>query len=359
MSTGWFRERYEEPATYSRRKSSWYRDVPSIIIPISFYLFDVTNGALDDVHDGGVKDPVIGFVVVESPVQVQRQLVGEHPQRSGLVHLEIVGELERLAVGRHQVIGVGGILVRVPERVPAAHAVLVDLGVEQRAGVLVQRRTAGLGVRAPGAQHLVLVVAVRRDAGVLNDVGGHAKLPGAGQRVEVQGPVPVLLDRGQGHAEYAVGPLEVLTAHMEVTGQRVEVEEVVLDPPRRVGRETVHDQPVSAQVRYVRESVVARFLGRVSDDVGEERVGLHVVRSKRVLPDQRVRVQVEHHEFGCLHLNGLAPHVLQTGVDQPQSVAHVHVDPKHGHDPIGRVRRQTVLFVARIRYQVGRSVFRF
>jgi len=83
------------------------------------------------------------------------------------------------------VIGVGGVFVRVPERVPAAHAILVYLGVEQRTGSLVERRPAGLGVRAPGAQHLVLVVAVRRDAGVLDDVRGHAKLPGAGQRVEV------------------------------------------------------------------------------------------------------------------------------------------------------------------------------
>jgi len=83
------------------------------------------------------------------------------------------------------VVGVSGVLVRVPERVPAAHAVLVYLRVEQRPGGLVQRRPAGLGVRAPGAQHLVLVVAVRRDAGVLDDVRGHAKLPGTGQRMEV------------------------------------------------------------------------------------------------------------------------------------------------------------------------------
>jgi len=257
------------------------------------------------------------------------------------------------------VVGVGRVLVRVPERVPAAHAVLVDLRVEQRAGVLVQRRPAGLGVRAPGAQHLVLVVAVGRDAGVLHDVRGHAELPGAGQRVEVQRPVPVLLDRGQRHAEYAVGPLEVLAAHVEVAGQRVEVEVVVLDAPRRVGREAVHDQSVTAQVGHVRERVVARLLGRVRDDVGEERVGFHVFGFERVLPDQRVRVQVEHHEFGRLHLYGLAPHVLQTGVDQPQPVAHVHVDAEHRHDPIARVRRQTVLLVVRVRNQAGRSVFRF
>jgi len=146
---------------------------------------------------------------------------------------------------------------------------------------------------------------------------------------------------------------------VEVAGQRVKVEEVVLHPPRRVRREAVHDQPVPSQVRDVRERVVARFLGSVRQDVGEERVGLHVIGSERVLPDQRVRVQVEHHELGSLHRDGLAPHVVQTGVDQPQSIAHVHVDAEHGHDSIGHVGRQTVLFVIRVRYQIGRSVFRF
>lgn len=256
-------------------------------------------------------------------------------------------------------VGVGGVLVRVPERVPAAHAVLVYLGVEQRPGGLVQRRPAGLGVRAPRAQHLVLVVAVRSDTSVLDDVRGHAKLSGAGQRVEVQSPVPVLLDRGQRHAEYAVGPLEILATHVEVAGQRVKVEEVVLHPPRRVRREAVHDQSVPAQIRDVRVRVVASFLGSVRHDVGEERVGLHVIGSESVLPDQHVSVQVEYHELGRLHQVGLAPHVVQTGVDQPQSIAHVNVDAIHGHDSIGRVVRQTILFVVRVRYQIGRSVFRF
>jgi len=150
-----------------------------------------------------------------------------------------------------------------------------------------------------------------------------------------------------------------VAAHVEVAGQRVEVEEVVLHPPRRVRREAVHDQPVPAQVRYVRECVIARVLGGVRDDVGEERVGLHVVRSERVLPDQRVRVQVEHHDLGRLHRVGFAPHVVQTGVDQPQSVTRVHVDAEHGHDSIGHVVRQTILFVIRVWNQIGRSVFRF
>jgi len=243
-----------------------------------------------------------------------------------------------LAVGRHQGVRVGRILVRIPVRVPTADTVFVQLGVNQDAGVLVQRRAARLGVRAPGPEHFVLVVTLRRDAGVLHDARGHAELPGAGQRVEVQRPEPVVLHRRQGHAEYAVGPLEVVAAHVEVTGQRVEVEVMVLHPPRGVGREAVHHQPVSAQVRDVGERVVACVFGRVGDDVGEERVGFHVVRPERVLPDQRVGVQVEHHELGGLELITLAPDVAQAGVHYPQTIAHVYANTEHRHYAIGRVR---------------------
>jgi len=144
-----------------------------------------------------------------------------------------------------------------------------------------------------------------------------------------------------------------VAANVEVAGQRVEVEEVVLHPPRCVRREAVHDQPVPAQIRYVRESVIARVLGRVRDDVGEERVGLHVIRFERVLPDQRVRVQVKHQNLGSLYRVGFAPHVVQTGVNQPQSVTRVNVDAEHGHDAIGHVVRQTILFVIRVWNQFG------
>jgi len=277
-------------------------------------LFYVTNGAFDDVYDGGVKYPVVGLVRIETFEQEQRQLVREHPQRSGLVHFQVVREHHRLAVRRYQQVRVGRVLVRVPVRVPAADPVLVHLRVEQRAGVLVQRRPAGLGVRAPGPEHFVLVVAVRRDARVLHDARGHAELPGAGQRVEVQRPEPVLLHRRQGHAEHAVGPLEVVAAHVEVAAERIEMEVMVFHPPRGVGRETVHDQPVTAQVGDVRERVVAGVSGRVRDDVGEERVGFHVVRPERVLSDQRVGVQVEYHDLRCLRLFGHAHDVIQAGV---------------------------------------------
>jgi len=205
------------------------------------------------------------------------------------------------------------------------------LGVEQDAGVLVQRRAASLGVRASGPEHFVLVVTVGRDAGVLDNARGHAKLPSAGQRVKVQRSEPVVLDRRQGHAEYPIGPLEVLTAHVEVPGQWVKVEVMMLHSPGRIGRKTIHDQPVTTQVRYVRECVVARLRGRVRDDVGEERIGLHVVGSERVLSDQRVGFQVKYHQLRSLQLLGLAPDVVQPSVDQPQPVARVHVHTEHGH----------------------------
>lgn len=72
-------------------------------------------------------------------------------------------------------------------------------------------------------------------------MGGHTKFPGAGQRVEVQRSESVLLDRRQGHAEYAVGPLEILATHVKVTGQRIEIKVMMLNPPRGVCRETVDD----------------------------------------------------------------------------------------------------------------------
>lgn len=114
-------------------------------------------------------------------------------------------------------------------------------------------------------------------------MGGHTKFPCTGQRVKVQRSETVLLDRRQGHAEYAVGPLEVMAAHVKVTGQRVEIKVMVLNPPRGVGRETIHDQPVTAKVRDVCERVVASVFGRIHDDVGEERIGRHVGGIERVL----------------------------------------------------------------------------
>lgn len=203
-------------------------------------LFNVTDGSLDHVHNGGVKNPKVRHVRLKALVQEQWQLVREHPQRTRLVHLEIIRELQRAAVWRHQEVGVGRVLVRVPVRVPTANAVLVHLGVEQGAGVLVHRRTAGLGVGAPGPEHLILIVAVRRDASILDDLRGHGKLSGTGQRMEVQSSEPVVPDRWQGHAEYPVGPLEVMAAHVEITVQRVEVEIMVLHSPGRVGRQAVH-----------------------------------------------------------------------------------------------------------------------
>jgi len=122
-----------------------------------------------------------------------------------------------------------------------------------------------------------------------------------------------------------------MTAHVEVPGQRVKVEVMMLHSPGRIGRKTVHDQPITAQVGYVRECVVARLRGRVRDDVGEERIGLHVVSSERVLSDQFVSFQVKYHQLGCLQLLGLAPDVVQPSVDQPQPVARVHVNSEHGH----------------------------
>lgn len=347
--------RYEEPeffnVSFHNNAITYYKYV--------FSLLDITNGAFDDIYDRSVENPVIGLVGVETFVQKQRQFVRKHPKGSGFVHFEIVGELHCLAVGRHQEVGVGRILVRVAERVPATDAVLVHLSVEQGAGVLVQGRPAGLGVGTSGPEHLVLVVAVRGDTGVLHDVRGHAKFPGAGQRVEVQRPVPVVPYRRQGHAEYTVGPLEVHATHVVVAGQRVEVEVMVLDPPGRVCGEAVHHQPVAAQVRDVGKRVVASLPGGVYQDVGEERVGLHVVRFKRVLPDQGVSVQVENHNLGGLQLVGRTPDVVQTGVDQPQSVTMVHVHAEYGYDAIGRVRGQAVLFVVWVRYQIGRSILRF
>lgn len=82
--------------------------------------------------------------------------------------------------------------------------------------------------------------------------------------MEVHGAEAVLLvDRGQGEAEHAVSPLEVDTGHVVVAGQRVEVEEVVLDAVRRVLLPRVHHQTVAAQVGDVGVGIITSLSGRI------------------------------------------------------------------------------------------------
>lgn len=150
-----------------------------------------------------------------------------------------------------------------------------------------------------------------------------------------------------------------MATHVKVTGQRVEIKVMVLDPPRGVGRETIHDQPVTTEVRDVRERVVASVFSRVYDDVGEERIGRHVGGIERVLSNQSIGVQVEYHNFGGLQLFAGTKGVVHAGVHDPQPIARVHVDAEYRHDAVGRVRGQTVLFVIRIRYQIWRPIFWF
>lgn len=75
-----------------------------------------------------------------------------------MVDFEVVGEDHRLVVGCHQEVGLWAVLVGVCEGVPAADAVLVDLGIEQDAGLGVQEGSGRLAVKPSASDHLCFSV---------------------------------------------------------------------------------------------------------------------------------------------------------------------------------------------------------
>lgn len=117
-------------------------------------ILDLTHRALYHVLDRALEDTVVDLLRVELLVDVVGQPVREEPEVALVVDLEIVGEDHRLVVRRHQKVGLRAVLVGVCEGVPAADAVLVELRVEQDAGLGVQERSGSLAVRPSASDHL-------------------------------------------------------------------------------------------------------------------------------------------------------------------------------------------------------------
>ena len=111
--------------------------------------------------------------------------------------------------------------------------------------------------------------------------------------MEEQGSVVVDVHGAQRYAENPVRPLELQTVELVLGGQRVRVEEVVLDPEGGVVEEVVHQQSVTEHVGGVGYRRVAVLVPDVHHDVRVQGVLLHLVARYRVLSHESVGRQVE------------------------------------------------------------------
>lgn len=185
--------------------------------------------------------PVIDLGRVHLAVQVPVQSVAEHPDplRGLLVHLEVVGEVQRrsrVAAGQQSLRG----RPEVASRVPAAHPSLGQQVVVHHA-VGAHRHAGRLALPVPGAPRVVergkvLDEVARVQRRVPQRRGRHVELVVAGQRMEVQHPVAGHRLRRQAHAENAVHPVERDAVDPVMAVQRVRIEIRMVDPARSVLR---------------------------------------------------------------------------------------------------------------------------
>lgn len=281
------------------------------------------------VPDGGGQDPVVDVVGVQLPVHELGQPVREHPEVPAGVHLDVVREHHRGVVHVDPPLRLHRVRrVRGP---PAGDRVQVDEGVEQHPGFAVEEGHPALALRAPAAQHPELAEAPRGRLRVPQDPRADGELPRARQRVEVQRRVPVGIGRRQRHPEHPVRPLERHPRHVELARQRVDVEVVVLHPPRGPVRPRVHHDPRRPQVRDVNVAVLAVVV--LHRQVREEPVLLGLLLRDDVPADLLVGGQVVDDELGRRVRLRVLEELGDAGVHHPEAAAAVRAHPERRDDP--------------------------
>lgn len=129
---------------------------------------------------------IVVLLGVERFVQEHRHTIGQHPQVAIEVDLQVIGEDERVRVGVDDALRLGRVRFAT---VPAAHAVLVHLRVEQHVRLVVVEFGRRLTVLAAIAEQLEVKVCV--GAGGVCFVLQHQirddKLLVRGERMEVDG----------------------------------------------------------------------------------------------------------------------------------------------------------------------------
>lgn len=98
---------------------------------------------------------------------------------------------------------------------------------------------------------------IQSNALVSHHLGRHHVLVGTGQRMEMERTVPIDPIPSQRYSEDSVGPLEIDACHVVVSIAGLQVEEVVVDPPRLVGHPRINNQTIGCHVGDIGEGVLA------------------------------------------------------------------------------------------------------
>lgn len=79
---------------------------------------------------------------------------------------------------------------------------------------------------------------------------------------------------------------------MDITVQRVEVKEVMADPPGVILLPAVHHHPVFAQVAHVRVRFIALSRWHIDHEIGDEAISLYVRVLQSVFADNLQQVHI-------------------------------------------------------------------
>lgn len=79
---------------------------------------------------------------------------------------------------------------------------------------------------------------------------------------------------------------------MNITIQRIEMEEVMINPPRIVLLPAVHHYPICTEVAHVHVRFVAFCRKHVDHEIGDEAVGLYVRVLQSIFTDNLQQVHV-------------------------------------------------------------------
>lgn len=95
--------------------------------------------------------------------------------------------------------------------------------------------------------------------------------------------------------------------------------------------QTEHDHPVTPDVRHVRVGRGALSVPDVHNDVGVQRVLLHLIGGQLMGEQLTIGAQIEGDDLRRTHLVDGDRCVHHTRIDDPQALAFVHVQSVDGH----------------------------
>lgn len=241
-----------------------------------------------------------------------------------MIHFDIVREHQGHVAGSNHAQVLRYVLL---SGVPAPHRVS-RYHVEEHDPIPIDRGPRGvtvvLGSRSTN-RHKLLCVSIRGPL-IPEDRRGHGELPETGHRMEEQRLVVADVHGTERNPEYPVGPQELYPVQLVPGRQGIGVEEGMLDSESGVLEEVVHHDAVPPYVAQVSHCGAAVVVPDVHRDVDVQGVLLDLLIRQSVLSDEIVGAQIEDEYGRRAHLLGPYSELRFAGVEDPQSIAFVHLD---------------------------------